>query len=102
MLLQRLHATTPVVAVSVALTAAASLIIFRLGTTAGLVFALVPLGLVVAALLVGSGRILLYAAAFALPLSGVGVFLRPLPFGGANVHPQDLIIVVVLGGWAFA
>ena len=53
-----------------------------------------------AALLVGSGRIVLYVAVFALPLSGLNT-AAALPIGGANVHIQDLLIVLALGSWAF-
>ena len=71
-----------------------------MGPTAGLAFALVPLVLVGAALLVGSGRIVLYVAVFALPLSGLNTAARAA-LGGANVHIQDLLIVLALGSWAF-
>jgi O-antigen ligase len=97
---QRL-AIAPVFLASAVLTAATSLVIFRMGLTTGLVFALIPLGLVAAVVLVGSGRIVLYAAVFAAPLSGINALANPLPVGGANIHPQDLVIVFVVGGWAF-
>jgi O-antigen ligase len=84
------------------LTAVAALVTYRMGPTAGVAFALIPLAAFAAALLLGAGRIALFALAFALPLSGIRSLTDPLPLGGANIRLQDLIVVLALGSWAFA
>ncbi len=83
------------------LTAVAALISYRMGPTAGIAFALLPMVAFGAALLVGPGRIALLALTFALPLSGIKFLADPVPVGGANVRLQDLLVVLALGSWAF-
>jgi O-antigen ligase len=84
-----------------AATAFAALVLYRYGPMAALVVALVPVGLLAAVMFVDRGRYLLYAAVFALPLSGISVLNDPLPFAGANLRIEDLIVVLLVGGWAF-
>ena len=92
----------PLYLTAAALTAATALILDRLGPTAALAFALLPLAAIALALLVGPMRIALYAAVFVFPLSGISFLAAPVPFGGANLRFQDLIVALAVGSWAFA
>jgi len=72
-----------------------------MGPGAALALALVPTIAIVAVLLVGEGRIVLYLAAFAIPLAGIDAIDKTIPFGSANVRTQDLAIILALGAFAF-
>ncbi len=102
MQISRVSPDTAVYATCAFLTALAALVTYRMGPGAAIAFALVPLFALGAALLLGSGRIALYALAFVLPLSGIKALTDPLPFGGANIRLQDLLVLLALGSWAFA
>ena len=81
----------------------AAVALVEVGPEAGVAIALVPLTAILAVLLVGRGRVVLYAAVFALPLSGIGLFYLPaVPLGGTKLFFQDLIVGIALGAWAFA
>jgi O-antigen ligase len=92
----------PLYLTAAALTAATALILDRLGPTAALAFASLPLVAIALALLVGPARIALFAAVFVFPLSGISFLAAPVPFGGANLRFQDLIVALALGSWAFS
>jgi O-antigen ligase len=73
----------------------------HMGLTAAVAAGSLPLIAVAAAVLLQSGRTLLVAAVFAIPLSGFAALARPLPIPGPSVFPQDAIVVLALGAWAF-
>ena len=84
------------------LTAGTAVILDRKGASAALAFATLPWVAVAVAGLLGKARLCLFAAAFIIPFSGVRFLSAPVPFGGANVRFQDLILLLALGSWAFA
>jgi O-antigen ligase len=49
-----------------------------------------------------SRQTVLLAAALALPLAGIGLFVRPIPIAGSNLYPQDLIVMLGFGAWVAA
>jgi O-antigen ligase len=84
-----------------ALNIVAALALVKVSPAAGLAIGLIPLlGILAALALTEGGRIFLLGVALSLQL-----FFPPankaLPLGSANIHPQDLLIVVALGAWAF-
>lgn len=92
-------AWTPISAIL--LTGLTAVVWVRMGPGAALAVALLPLLAIILALLVGEGRFVLYLLAFGLPLIGINAIDKTLPFGGANVRPQDLAVVLALGSYAF-
>jgi hypothetical protein len=92
-------AWTPISAVF--LTCLTLLVWSRMGPGAALALALVPTIAIIAVLLVGEGRVVLYLAAFAIPLAGIDAIDKTIPFGSANVRTQDLAIVLALGAFVF-
>ncbi len=76
-------------------------VLIRMSPLAAVAVAVLPLIALVAPWLLTTGRIALFALAIAYPLF-VPIPSAPIPLGGANVHPQDLIIVLAVGAWAFA
>ena len=73
----------------------------RSDATTAFAFAALPLVAFCAALLVQSQRTVLLGAVLFLPLSGVPGSQSPLPLPGATVFPQDVILALALGAWAF-
>lgn len=97
----RAGTAAPLFVSSAVLTSLAAVVLLRMGPAASVVFAAVPLAVVVGGLLVVSGQALLYAAVFALPLTGIDQFSQLVPLGSVNLSVQDLLILVGLGSWAF-
>jgi O-antigen ligase len=98
MVVSRLNAST---VVPVGATAFAALVLYRYGTTAALALALVPVLLIAVAAILDRGLQLLFALVFVIPLSGISALNDPLPFGGANIHVQDLLVILLLGALLF-
>jgi O-antigen ligase len=71
------------------------------GTMTAIAIAALPLAAVCAALLLTSGRSVLFAAVFVVPLSGIPLLVQPLPLPGASVFPLDVVLLLAVGGWAF-
>lgn len=73
----------------------------RWGTAAAVVVGSLPLVAVASAWLIQSGRVLLLAAVILMPMSGIAIFNEPLPVPGPTVFPQDVVLLLALGAWAF-
>jgi O-antigen ligase len=89
------------VAAGPALCALTMLVWTRSDATMALAFASLPLIAFCAALLVQAQRTALLAAVLFLPMSGIPGSQSPLPIPGAAVFPQDVILLLALGAWAF-
>ena len=78
-----------------------ALALVKVSPAAALAIALLPLLAILAALaLTEGGRIVLLGVALSLQLFFPQAN-KALPLGGANVHPQDILVVIALGAWAF-
>ncbi len=73
----------------------------NMGSSAAVAAGSLPLVAVAAAVLLQSGGALLVAAAFAIPLAGISPLSRPLPIAGPSIFPQDVILLLAIGAWAF-
>ena len=90
---------TPLLVAAVASNALVAVALVRVAPTAAILIALVPLLVILApALTTQTSRAILFSAALALGLY-VPWLNRSFALGGANIHTQDIIVLIALAGW---